>query len=172
MSKLISKNYKTRLEDAESAENIIAILDAKLEATSPQGVADYMGFSIDNIDSSIKRMKDAKKELDFLIKMHEKQKEIVKTGCALWLTQAGITKLDGDIVSSVSIYSPKPKETLKVTNEESLINQGYFKTVVDKTAAKNAILDGIKVDGAEIEVLHDSDTLKINKRRTQNKLSA
>jgi len=171
MSKLINKNYKTRLEDAESAENIIAILDAKLEVTSPQGVADYMALSIDNLDSSIERMKDAKKELDFLIKMHEKQKEIVKVGSAIWLTNAGIDKLDGDIVSSVSIYSPKPKETLKITNQEALINQGYFKTIVDKTAAKNAIKDGVKVDGAEIEVVHDSDTLKVNKRRTQNKIS-
>jgi len=110
-------------------------------------------------------MKDAKKELDSLIKMHEKQKEIIKAGCAEWLTSAGVEKLNGDIVSSVSIYSPKPKETLKVTSDEALINQGYFKTVVDKTAAKNAIKDGVDVDGAEIEILHESDTLKINKRR-------
>ena len=161
MSKLISKNYKTRLEDAESAENIIATLDAKLEATNPQAVADYMVLSIDNIDSSIERMINARKELDFLIKMHKKQVEIVKYGCALWLTDAGVKKLDGDIVSSVSIYTPKPKKTLKITNKEALINQGYFKTVVDETAVKNAILDGVKVDGAEIEVLHDSDTLKL-----------
>ena len=176
MSKLLNKiaeqSYETRLEYS-NIENINVILDAKLEATSPQRVVDYISLSLDNINSNIERMKEAKKELDSLIKAQGTQKEIIKNGCAGWLSDAGVKKLDGDIVSSVSIYSPKPKETLKVINEESLINQGYFKTVVDKTAVKNAILDGVTVDGAEIEILHDSDTLKVNKRRiSQSKISA
>jgi len=165
MNNLLNQNYTTKLESADTSENISAILNAKLEATSPQRVVDYVSLSIDNIDSSIERMKEAQKELSAMIKSAENQKEIIKVGSAEWLTDAGVDKLDGDIVSSISTYYKKPKETLKVLNEESLINQGFFKTVVDKTAAKNAILDGVSVDGAEIEIVHEMKTLKINKRR-------
>lgn len=161
----IQSRYETKLETADST-NIIAILDAKLEATSPEGVVDYVSFAIDNLDSQVQRMKAAIAELQGLCKVAEKQKELIKVGGALWLSQSGIDKLSGDIVSSMSIYTPKSKENLIIHNEEALINQGYFKTVVDKTAVKQAILNGVEVEGAEIEVIHEGDTLKINKRRT------
>ena len=166
MSK-ITKAYETRLETADGA-NIVAILDAKLEATSPNRVTDYVAFALDNLDSQIERMKDAKKELDYLVKMAESQKDIIKAGTSVWLAESGLDKLDGDIVSSMKIVSPKAKETVKVINEESLINQGYFKTTLDKTAVKQAILDGVEVEGAEIEVEHQSDTLTVYKKKKKN----
>ena len=161
----IQSRYETKLETADST-NIIAILDAKLEATSPEGVVDYVSFAIDNLDSQVQRMKAAIAELQGLCKLADAQKDLIKVGGALWLAQSGIDKLSGDIVSSMSIYTPKSKENLIIHNEEALINQGYFKTVVDKTAVKQAILNGVEVEGAEIEVIHEGDTLKINKRRT------
>lgn len=160
----IQNRYETKLETADST-NIIAILDAKLEATSPNGVVDYVSFAVDNIDAQVHRMKSAIAELQGLCKLAEAQKDLIKVGSALWLEQSGIDKLNGDIVSSMSIYTPKAKDILIIHNEEALINQGYFKTVVDKTAVKQAILNGVDVDGAEIEVVHECDTLKINKRR-------
>ena len=63
-------------------------------------------------------------------------------------------------------YSQADKEAL-----DGLADGAVYE--VDITAAKNAIKDGVAVDGAEIEILHDSDTLKVNKRRTsQSKTSA
>ena len=68
-------------------------------------------------------------------------------------------------VSSISISSSKPKNELKVINEESLINQGYFKTVLDKTAVKNAILDGVEIEGAEITIIYEEDKIRVNSRK-------
>ena len=166
MKNKIAVSYETKLELAEG-QNITAILDAKLEATSSQGTVDYIGFAVDNLDSKIERMKQAKKELDFLIKMADKQKDIIKLGSALWLVECGLDKLDGDIISSISVTTPAAKETVNITNEESIINQGYFKTVIDKTAVKDALLEGAEIEGAEIEVEHQSSTLRINKKRAK-----
>ena len=160
----IQTRYETKLETADHT-NIISILDAKLEATSPEGVVDYVSFALDNQDAKIDRMKLAIKELGYLIKLEEQQKEIIKLGTVVWLTESGINSLSGDIASSMKITQPKPKENLIVHNEEALINQGYFKTVLDKTAVKQAILDGVEVEGAEIEVVHQEETLTVYKRR-------
>lgn len=164
MGSKIKTAYTTRLETSD-AENITSLLDSKLNATSSHSVVDYVGLAVDNLDSQIERMKEGKRELEYLIKRTELQKDLIKIGSSLWLTECGLDKLDGDIISSMSISQPKAKETLKVINEESLINQGYFKQVLDKTAVKQAILNGEEIEGAEIEVEHQSFTLRINKRK-------
>lgn len=159
MSKL-QQRYTTKLETAKS-ENMGAILDAKLEATSPERVVDYVSFGLDNLDIQLERYKDYKKELDSLIKDAESQKEIIKIGTAEWLSESGIASLKGDLVSSMKVTQPKPNEEVKVTNEEALINAGYFKTTLDKTAVKNALQDGVNVEGAELEVTHKQDSITV-----------
>lgn len=162
--KKLTKTYETRLETA-NIENIPAILDAKLEISSTNRVTDYVAFGIDNVDSQIARFKAAKTELDYLIKEAEAQKDIIKIGVSKWLADAGVEKLDGDIVSSIKITTPKAKETVKVVNEQSLINQGYFKTSLDKTAVKQAILNGENIEGAEIEITHEQPTISIYRKK-------
>lgn len=164
MSK-ITLAHETKLETAK-AENISAILDAKLEDTSPQRVTDYVSFSIDNLDATINRIKEAEAELKAIKKEAELQKALVKVEVSKWLQDTGIDSLKGDITSSMKITEPKPKENLIVTDEDALINQGYFKTVLDKTAVKNDILNGVNVEGASIEVEHQEDTITIYKKRT------
>jgi len=164
MSK-ITKKYTTRLETVES-KDIVAVLDAKLLATSPERVVDYVSLAIDNLEAQIARMKDAETELKYLKEDAQSQIDTIKGGTAKWLTETGITKLDGDIVSSMKITQPKAKEELIITTDsDSLISQGYFKTAVDKTMIKNAILDGTDVDGASIEIVHQEPTLTIYKKR-------
>lgn len=163
MSKLELRK-ETRLESAPLQE-VGAILDHKLEATNAEGVADYIGLSLQNIDDRIARIKEAEAQIKALKAELTSQSETIKIGSAKWLSESGIDKLNGMYVSSVSVSKAKPKEDLKVINEESLINQGFFKTVVDKTAAKQAILDGTEVDGAVIEVTHIEDKVRINMRK-------
>lgn len=161
----IEKRYETRLETANS-ENITAILDAKLEATSPERVTDYVAFGIENLEAKIERIKQAEAELKAIKAEVQEQIDTIKIGTAKWLSDSGVDSLNGDITSSMKINQPKPKENLVITTHESeLINQGYFKTVLDKTAIKNAILNGVDVDGAEIEITHSEDTVTIYKRR-------
>ena len=165
MSK-ITKRYETRLETA-SVENIKATLDAKLEATSPEQLTDYIAFALDNLDSQVARMKAAKKELDALIKANEAQKNIIKTQTAEWLNECGLDKLQGDITSSMTTYQPKAKETVKVLNEKALIDAGYFKTILDIAAIKEALENEVDIEGAELEVEHQTESLKINKRKAK-----
>jgi len=161
----LTQRYETRLETDE-IENISATLDAKLEATSPERLVDYISLSIDNLEARKARMKEAKKELDFLIKQDEAQIAIIKAGSSKWLSETGINTLKGDIVSSIKVAQPKEKENLIVINEENLINLGYFKTTLDKTAVKNAIKDGVEIEGAEIEIVHQEQSLTVYKKKS------
>lgn len=163
MSKLELRK-ETRLESSPLHE-VGAVLDFKLESTNSEGVADYIGLSIQNITDRLTRIKEAETQIKSLKSELTEQIDIIKLGSAKWLKECGIDKLNGMYVSSVSVSKAKPKEDLKVINEESLINQGFFKTVVDKTAAKQAILDGTEVDGAVIEVTHIEDKVRINMRK-------
>jgi len=161
----LQQRYETKLETAK-IENIGAILDAKLEATSPEQLTDYVAFGLDNLEATKQRMKDAIVELKSMIAEVDSQVETVKTGAAEWLTDTGITKLDGDIVSSMKVQEAKSGEVLKITtNEAALINQGYFKTSVDKTAIKKALLQGREIDGAELEMTHFEASLTVYKKR-------
>ena len=163
MSKLELRK-ETRLETAPMQE-ISATLDFKLAETSPEGVADYIGLSLQNIGDRLDRIKDAETQIKLLKKELVAQQDIIKIGSAKWLSDSGIDKLQGIYVSSVSVSPSNYKNELKIHNEESIINQGYFKTVVDKTAVKNAILDGAKVDGAEIEVIYEENKIRVNSRK-------
>jgi len=163
MSNLI-KQYETKLQTAYRTE-IAAILDAKLEATSPFAVADYVEFSIGNLKAQQARIKQAIDELREISTSVGDQIELIGEGVSEWLTEAGIDKLEGDHVSSITVSQRKPKEELVIDDEEALITQGYFKPSVDKTAVKNAIKDGVEVDGAHIDITHLADTIRVNKKR-------
>lgn len=164
MSKL-TKKYLTRLETTER-DSIVAVLDAKLEATSSERVVDYVSLAVDNLEAKINRIKDAENELKELKAEAQQQIDIIKSGASQWLTESGVEKLDGDITSSMKVTQPKAKEELVITTDtDSLINQGFFKTAVDKTAIKNAILSGTDVDGASIEITHQEPSLTIYKKR-------
>jgi hypothetical protein len=165
MSKLTT-SYETKLQTAQRSE-VAAILDARLEATSPQEVADYVGLACDNINAQIERIKSAESELKAIRKFAEDQLELIGEGVAEWLYDSGVEKLAGDRVSSISVSERNPSELLVVTDEESLINRGYFKTVLDKTAVKNAVKEGVVDDGAHIERTHLANTVRINKRRSK-----
>ena len=162
----MEKGLNTKQTSLETAniENIGAILDWKLKDKSPEAVADYIAFSIKNLETKISNIKEAETNIKALKLDVQKQIETIKVGSAKWLNDAGVSKLNGMAVSSVSILNSKPKTKLIVTNEESLINAGYFKTVLDETAVKNAILEGNDIEGARIEIIHQEDKLKINNR--------
>lgn len=158
------KTIQTKLETS-SIDEVVAILDRKVEEIGANGTADYVYRAINNIDSGLSRIKEAIAELKSIEKDMKEQKEIIKTGTSRWLSSNGVTKLQGDIVSSLTVSEKTSSYELIITNEESLINAGYFKMSVDETAVKNALLNDVKLEGAYLNVTHNEDTIKINKRK-------
>lgn len=160
------KTIQTNLETAKASE-IPAILDKKAETVGANGTADYVFRAIDNIESSKERISNAIKELQSLKKDLDSQEDIIKESAAKWLQDNGIDKLNGDIISSISAYYKKESIEVVVMDEEAVINAGYFKMVIDKTALKEALLNDMAVEGAKLEVTYSQPSLRVNKRRNK-----
>ena len=65
----------------------------------------------------------------------------------------------------ITVTEKATSKELIISDEESLINSGYFIMTIDKTAVKNALIDGIKLDGARLEITHNEDSIRVNKRK-------
>lgn len=163
----IQLSYTTKLEAISDRDDVKAILNAKLEATSPAQTVDYVGLAVDHIDAKVADINSAIKALQELKKHEEARREYIKEQVCEWLEDNGLDKLEGMLVSSITVYQPETVKELVITDEEALINGGYFKPVVDKTMAKNCILNGIEVEGARVEITHQANKIKINKKRAK-----
>jgi hypothetical protein len=162
---MIEKNYTTSLELLNSS--VAAILDAKLAATSPQSVADYIAFSLDNLDANIDRAKQAKKELDEYIKHQQSVIDTIKQDSAKWLSDVGVDKLEGMRISSVTTYQPAHEQKLVIHNREYFEHLGLIKTSLDETKIKALINESASdlSKYAEIEVTHKQPLIKVNGRK-------
>jgi hypothetical protein len=157
---------QTKLETA-SIDDVSIILDRKVSDVGANRTVDYIGTALDNIDSAVNRIDEAIKELQAIKKSAKSQEETIKIGVASWLQENGINKLQGDRISSISVMKKKETIELIVKDEESAINAGFFKMTLDKTALKNAILDGKNVDGSYLETTHNEDSIRLNKCRAK-----
>ena len=101
----------------ENNSKVVEVLNWKLQALEEEarpleeGIADYIGFTLDNLKQSISSKKFYIEELQKLIKADEVQMENIKTEGVKFLEQMGVEKLQGHIVSSVTISKAKPSST-------------------------------------------------------------
>lgn len=160
------KTIQTKLESA-NIDEIQAILDRKVELVGANQTADYIGRAVENIESGVDRVSEAIRELQAIKKDMQSQSETIKIGAAKWLAGCGIDKLQGDRVSSVSISDKKESIKLIVEDEEAVINAGYFTTVIDSAALKNALVSGVNIDGVKLELVYNEPSLRINKRKSK-----
>ena len=162
----MNKIYTTSLETLQYT--VVEILDEKLKATSPAQTVDYLAFALDNLASNIARAKEAKSELDEYIKAQSSIVETIKTDSAKWLSDAGIDKLEGIRVSSMTIHEPVPTQKLVITDKDYfLANKEFIKISLDETKIKNFLLN-TEIDYSEyatIETTHNQPQIKINKRK-------
>ena len=161
----IQLSYTTKLEAISDIDDVKAIMDAKLEATSPAQTVDYVGLALDHIDAKVAEINATIKTLQEMKKHESDRKEHLKEQIGEWLEDTGLDKLDGLIVSSMTIHKAKPQENVIITDEAAVIDAGYFKPTIDKTKVKEALLSGIDVKGANIEVVHVANKIKVNKKR-------
>jgi hypothetical protein len=145
-----------------------------LESDKPYyAKADYIGLSIQELQNKIDYLSEEIKEMSALKKSLTEAKALALEATASVLSEYGIDRLDGAMVSSITITSSKTKlsETFKIIDEQALIQLGYCSVVVDEQSVKEAMstLEGMNEVDAYVEVGVSSETiparLRVNTRQ-------
>lgn len=103
--------------------------------------ADYIGLSMQEIKSKIDTLSSDISELQALKKKLSNALDIAKIQVAEIFLANGIDRIDGNIISSLTLTNPtsKTKDEILIKNEEALINLGYVKFSVDLEAVEKAL---------------------------------
>lgn len=103
--------------------------------------ADYIGLSLNEIKSKIDTLSSDISELQALKKKLSNALEIAKVQVAEIFEENGIDRMDGNIISSLTLTNAttKTKDEIIIKNEDALINLGYVKFSVDLEAVEKAL---------------------------------
>ena len=103
--------------------------------------ADYIGLSLNEIKNKIDTLTSDISDLQNLKKKLSNALEIAKIQVAEIFDLKGIDRIDGNIISSLTITNStsKPKDEIIIKNEDALINLGYVKFSVDIEAIEKAL---------------------------------
>ena len=137
MEKLIRNRFEKAVQDVtdNNKEYLQEEFKAILESNRPyQTKCDYIGYSINSIDDKVSLLDDEIKQLQNYKKRLKVAKEITAEIGADVFTEYGISKIEGLGFSSITITKAISATKLEVTvdNEEILINQGFYKKVIDE----------------------------------------
>ncbi len=100
---------ETKLQTTDR-EGVKSVLESKInDGMTPRNVVDYVGLAVSNLDNRLNEIKEAEAQLKQLKKEVQTQQEIIKVGVSDWLTENGIDRLGGNILSSISVFEPKRK---------------------------------------------------------------
>ena len=176
--KLINYQLQTQIEylSDEKPNNFFKeYLQSILEDTSKPYYqrADYIGLSMQEIKSKIDTLSSDIAELQALKKKLSNALEIAKVQVAEIFASNGIDRIDGNIISSLTLTNPtsKTKDEIIIKNEEALINLGYVKFSVDIEAIEKALQtkEGKKELKKYVEVMPITVTtpakIKVNTKR-------
>ena len=144
--KLVNYQLQTQIEylSEEKPNNFFKeYLQSILEDTSKPYYqrADYIGLSINEIKSKIDTLTSDISELQALKKKLSNALDIAEIQVADIFIANGIDRIDGNIISSLTLTNPttKNKEEIIIKNEDALINLGYVKFSVDLEAVEKAL---------------------------------
>ena len=144
--KLVNYALQTQIEylAEEKSNNFFKeYLQSILEDTSKPYYqrADYIGLSLNEIKSKIDTLSSDISELQALKKKLSTALEIAKVQVAEIFIANGIDRIDGNIISSITLSNSttKTKDEIIIKNEEALINLGYVKFSVDLEAVEVAL---------------------------------
>ena len=176
--KLVNYALQTQIEylAEEKSNNFFKeYLQSILEDTSKPYYqrADYIGLSMQEIKSKIDTLSSDISELQALKKKLSNALEIAKVQVAEIFASNGIDRIDGNIISSLTLTNPtsKTKDEIIIKNEEALINLGYVKFSVDIEAIEKALQtkEGKKELKKYVEVMPITVTtpakIKVNTKR-------
>ena len=144
--KLINYQLQTQIEylSDEKPNNFFKeYLQSILEDTSKPYYqrADYIGLSMQEIKSKIDTLSSDISELQALKKKLSNALDIAKVQVAEIFLENGIDRMDGNIISSLTLSNAtsKTKDEIIIKNEDALINLGYVKFSVDLEAVEKAL---------------------------------
>ena len=177
--KLINYQLQTQIEylSDEKPNNFFKeYLQGILEDTSKPYYqrADYIGLSLNEIKSKIDTLTSDISELQALKKKLSNALDIAKIQVAEIFIANGIDRIDGNIISSLTLTNPtsKTKDEIIIKNEDALINLGYVKFSVDMEAVEKALQtkEGKKELKKLVDVIPITITtpakIKVNTKRT------
>ena len=103
--------------------------------------ADYIGLSLNEIKNKIDTLSSDISELQALKKKLTSALDIAKVQVAEIFASNGIDRIDGNIISSLTLSNAtsKTKDEIIIKNEDALINLGYVKFSVDLEAVEKAL---------------------------------
>lgn len=151
----------------ESSSDVVDTLKWKLKALEDEerpieeGIADYLGFTLDNLTQSIDSKKFYIEELKKLIKKDEVQIEAIKVDGVKFLESLGVEKLQGHIISSVTIS--KGKEAQEKSKE-------VFKYLVPVEEIEELLIVLGKAQRVTVTTVSDPipSKLRVTPRRVKN----
>lgn len=177
--KLVNYQLQTQIEHLgeDKPNNFFKeYLQSILEDTSKPYYqrADYIGLSINEIKSKIDFLAKDIADLQALKKKLSNALEIAKVQVAEIFIGNGIDRIDGNIISSLTLTNPtsKTKDEILIKDEKTLINLGYVKFSVDLEAVEKALQtkEGKKELKKYVEVMPITVTtpvkIKVNTKRT------
>ena len=146
-----------------------------LESIKPYHVkADYIGMSLQELQNKIDYLSMDIKELQNIKKRLMLSKNIAQETIASVLSTYGIDRIDGTVISSLTITpsKTKTKDTLTITDPHALMALGYTKVTVDEEAVKEAMttIEGMNEIDAYVEVSVSTEEVparvKVNTKRS------
>ena len=146
-----------------------------LESDKPyHAKADYIGLSFQELQNKIDYLSSDIKELQHLKQKLTQAKTIALEATASVLAEYGIDRIDGTVISSLTISASKikTKDSFIITDPDSLMALGYTKVTVDETSVKEAMstLEGMNEIDKFVEVSITTEEvparIKINMKRS------
>lgn len=124
--------------------------------------ADYVGLALNELKNKIDYLSTDIKELQALKKKYTQSLDIAKILTADVLTSNGVDRIDGNIISSITISKPttRTKDTLTIKDEKAVMGLGYVKFEPDIEAILKALKND---DNQELEKLVQIDTITTDK---------
>jgi len=141
--------------------------------------ADYIGLSLNELKSKIDFLATDIKDLQAYKKKLSTALDIAKEETAKIFINNGIDRIDGNIISSITLSKPssKTKENLTILDENEVMKMGYVKFMPDTEAILKAMATDMgkkeleKFVSISSEIIDTPSKVKINTKRSANNTS-
>ena len=164
--KLVNYQLQTQIEylsEKKTNSHFKDYLKSVLEDTSKPYYqrADYIGLSLNEVKCKIETISKDIQELQYLKKKLTTALEIAKELTANVFLENGIDRMDGNIISSLTLTNStsKTKDEIVIKDENAVMGLGYVKFSVDLDAVEKAL--STKEGKKELKKFVDVTTLTI-----------